>query len=1181
MVTISHMVTLQYKEEKAIIVPIELIIQYEEHQYIQLRPTNHAICQLVCGSNIPKNASISACTKLQDIIQKRNQAMQSDEASEQKDDLFPSSDEPPSKKKKGLKILPPTVNITIGAIVDFIREDAIEAMQQSKRKYVKKAIMEGDMPLNSKTEAILAVLEHAGLASKQRLLPRHPLIHPVNRSQSMLSYHDVWSKGQAMSLVGFNVKVVEGTTIAFAISTEPEKRAMQLAKNKALIENAKGHLAPMTGSEGFLTIGGSYTVAYLRCIENGVAGPSAESSTHPKSDAIWRAISDGWTWVTTSSAVEVAMLLATCFGKGMTLAQAVKHAEAADVRCRPSISAIATFVQKFSGHAGTFPILHFLSNFSKVHSSSMLLGEDMMTQIATMDFKSSTNMHGFARNLIRSDIERLRMHGASINSSMKAKASTLTAITWTIALGLCIRTILHLCNKAKTGSKECKEFASLEAIVEAFSTELSKDSPASGAEASKSDEKPMVDVLSAKPHVVALLQNAHMTMGSHSYTNSKEDGSMASILQSVSDDGACMRHTPFFGDSIDITMVTISHMVTLQYKEEKAIIVPTELIIQYEEHQYIQLRPTNHAICQLVCGSNIPKNASISACTKLQDIIQKRNQAMQSDEASEQKDDLFPSSDEPPSKKKKGLKILPPTVNITIGAIVDFIREDAIEAMQQSKRKYVKKAIMEGDMPLNSKTEAILAVLEHAGLASKQRLLPRHPLIHPVNRSQSMLSYHDVWSKGQAMSLVGFNVKVVEGTTIAFAISTEPEKRAMQLAKNKALIENAKGHLAPMTGSEGFLTIGGSHTVAYLRCIENGVAGPSAESSTHPKSDAIWRAISDGWTWVTTSSAVEVAMLLATCFGKGMTLAQAVKHAEAADVRCRSSISAIATLVQKFSCHAGTFPILHFLLNFSKVHSSSMLLGEDMMTQIATMDFKSSTNMYPMTRAAIWLTLFACPKSHERDGFARNLIRSDIERLRQAACLPMTTKAGQMLQDAWGVHQFIHEGQGKHIAKTGSKECKEFASLEAIVEAFSTELSKDSPASGADLMTMVACKKKAGIKLTPVGNISKHKAEGAPKGTALEAFGSHWVVSPPKQNILFEDEKHPLVPYFWVRACASDAQPNMSFSTIVQDGVTVPMLYNEEPIDKHEVLLHPPMEETVEEPPKKAKAKAKANWFMP
>ena len=587
----------------------------------------------------------------------------------------------------------------------------------------------------------------------------------------------------------------------------------------------------------------------------------------------------------------------------------------------------------------------------------------------------------------------------------------------------------------------------------------------------------------------------------------------------------------------------------------------------------------------------------------------------------------------------------------------------------------------------------------------------------------------------------------------------------------------------------GYLTIGGSHTVAYLRCIEHGLTGPSSESSTHPKSDAIWRAISDGWTWVIISSAVEdaipilpsflqsslnsansiqksiseleTAMLLATCFNKGMNMAQATKHAEAADVRCRSSISAIATFAQKFSGHAGSFPILHFLSDFSKVHACSMLVGEDMMTQIATMDFKSSTNMYPMTRAAIWLTFLACPKTHERDGFARNLLRSDIERLRSGTCLPMTTKAEQMLVDAWTIHQSIHEGQAKHMdthhvdncfgrlcirtilhlcnkAKTGSKECKEFASLEAIVEAFTTEVYKTSEPQAAEasksdekpmvdilsakphvvallqnshmtmgcmpldcflvdlsvhcwfvfhgspprytntkehgsmvfvlsdvdddgatllhtpffgdsikirvpleslkkwrstktsmpklcdvamssrclpqvhpafveehqrgmvtvalhlahtkhsstnaiafgqfppsLLTIVACKKKA-IKLIPMGNITKHKAEGEPKGTTLEAFGSHWVVSPLKQNTLFEDEKHPLVPYFWVRACASDAHPNMILSSLVQDGVTVPILINPEAIDKHEVLLHAPMDESTEPPKKKVKAKAKA-----
>lgn len=112
------------------------------------------------------------------------------------------------------------------------------------------AIMASGMPLNTKTDHILHVLTGAGLAHRQKLKPRSCLIHPENRAQSMLSFHDVWMKGASMSMVGFNAKLVEGNTIAFAMSTEPSRRAMQIEKNRALIEQSGGHLAPINGQEG-------------------------------------------------------------------------------------------------------------------------------------------------------------------------------------------------------------------------------------------------------------------------------------------------------------------------------------------------------------------------------------------------------------------------------------------------------------------------------------------------------------------------------------------------------------------------------------------------------------------------------------------------------------------------------------------------------------------------------------------------------------------------------------------------------------------------------------------------------------------------------------------------------------------------------------------------------------------
>lgn len=281
----------------------------------------------------------------------------------------------------------------------------------------------------------------------------------------------------------------------------------------------------------------------------------------------------------------------------------------------------------------------------------------------------------------------------------------------------------------------------------------------------------------------------------------------------------------------------------------------------------------------------------------------------------------------------------------------------------------------------------------------------------------------------------------------------------------------------------GYLTIGGSHTVAYLRCIEAGLSGPSGESSTHPKSDAIWSAISEGWTWVTISSSVEeaipllpsflqsslnstnsiqkniteleTAMLLATSFGRGMTMQQAIQHASAADVRCRTSIPAIATFVQRFAGHAGTFPILHFLSNFSKVHGRSVQIGEDMMSLIASMDFKNPSNMFPMVRTAIWTTLLACPSASTKDGMARNIVKTDIEKLRSSSVIAKTIEVEALLLDSWSLHQkqpshHMDNCFGRlcircmvHVLNKGPSatiENKTYESLAAIVACFAKEV---------------------------------------------------------------------------------------------------------------------------------------------
>ena len=373
--------------------------------------------------------------------------------------------------------------------------------------------------------------------------------------------------------------------------------------------------------------------------------------------------------------------------------------------------------------------------------------------------------------------------------------------------------------------------------------------------------------------------------------------------------------------------MTISHKIPIQYKDEKAITVPSDMVMKHGEDDYIRLRPTNYAIIQLICGSSAC-NASISSSGKLHELIRMRNdQLMEHHEHEDSHEALFASSEPEPSssakeaplKRKRTMKILPETINIMvkgvqvqclvhgrrpsasdlairmdaqqIEAVVEYMREDAIEAMQASRgstsrrrgldsiRKTMEPACMQGflekyavhamqqhahagfmigmrvlshaacpcrccflclcsfsclvaihrqahpflissmavpegvvceveaimasTLPLNTKTDHILHVLMDAGLAHHQKLQPRSCLIHPENRAQSMLSFHDVWMEGASMSMVGFNQKLVDGNTIAFAMSTDPSRRATQIEKNKALIEQSGGHLAPINGQEG------------------------------------------------------------------------------------------------------------------------------------------------------------------------------------------------------------------------------------------------------------------------------------------------------------------------------------------------------------------------------------------
>ena len=93
---------------------------------------------------------------------------------------------------------------------------------------------------------------------------------------------------------------------------------------------------------------------------------------------------------------------------------------------------------------------------------------------------------------------------------------------------------------------------------------------------------------------------------------------------------------------------------------------------------------------------------------------------------------------------------------------------------------------------------------------------------------------------------------------VCIELATEGHNRDINIQKNKALVARSKGKLAPVTGDEGFLSVGCGHTAQFVKLAQ--VNGPTPEPSLatdkgmidvgkfkrNPEFKAM---IEKGWTW--------------------------------------------------------------------------------------------------------------------------------------------------------------------------------------------------------------------------------------------------------------------------------------------------------------------------------------------
>ena len=105
------------------------------------------------------------------------------------------------------------------------------------------AIQASSVPVNQQADSICKLLVQHGFAQHHKALtPASMLVHP------MLSFHDAWSKGKQMLHVGMKRQLLEGS-ISFELSKGPTRRS-QVEANQQVVQEAHGHLAPLSGQEG-------------------------------------------------------------------------------------------------------------------------------------------------------------------------------------------------------------------------------------------------------------------------------------------------------------------------------------------------------------------------------------------------------------------------------------------------------------------------------------------------------------------------------------------------------------------------------------------------------------------------------------------------------------------------------------------------------------------------------------------------------------------------------------------------------------------------------------------------------------------------------------------------------------------------------------------------------------------
>ena len=121
-------------------------------------------------------------------------------------------------------------------------------------------------------------------------------------------------------------------------------------------------------------------------------------------------------------------------------------------------------------------------------------------------------------------------------------------------------------------------------------------------------------------------------------------------------------------------------------------------------------------------------------------------------------------------------------------------------------------AIRDENIPINLKVNKMLKLL--GGRVYLQKVEPSLLIVHPDNRSGLMVNSHDVHEKGLLALKLGFEEKKLNESW--FEMNACKATRDKAIASMQKLHENSDKRLAPLNGTERFMSVSSSH-ISFAR----------------------------------------------------------------------------------------------------------------------------------------------------------------------------------------------------------------------------------------------------------------------------------------------------------------------------------------------------------------------------